>query len=265
MNTNRKNTVVILGTGATIGSGYTRCGQNLPGDRGFFGDPMVQKRLSDYPALDVMLDSFRRMYGGDLAKVGLEEVCTFLEFCSIGPYKDLHDLSDEKQKWLGRIRISNRNDEHCLCKKFRADNRIPPDLESIDMSLLIGWDLKCLLSETYHGISSPGTPTNYKKLMDTYEIPQALPTVFISLNYDTVLEHALKDAGLPWYYAHIPTAIERDPGGIEIIKPHGSLNWLFEGNEPQVSISTDYGLEPVANRCSEVNRFEEAMIIHQRS
>lgn len=129
------------------------------------------------------------------------------------------------------------------------------------MSLLVGWDLRCLLSETYREIESPGVPTNYQKLMESYKIPEARPTVFISLNYDTVLERALTCAEFPWYYAHIPTATERDPSGITVIKPHGSLNWLFEGNEPQVSISTDYGLEPVANRCSEVNQFQEAMII----
>lgn len=85
--------------------------------------------------------------------------------------------------------------------------------------------------------------------------------MFISLNYDTILEHALTYAELPWYYAHVPTATERDPSGIEIIKPHESLNWLFEGNVPSVSITTDYRLDPVTNRSCEVNRFEEAMII----
>ncbi|PWB82066.1 MAG: hypothetical protein C3F08_00555, partial [Candidatus Methylomirabilota bacterium] len=233
----------------------------LPGDRGFFGNPGVQKYLSDYPALDVMLDFFRRMHGGDLAEVGLEEVCTFLEFCSNGPYKDSYDLSNEKQEWLRRIRISNRDDEHCLCEEFRADRRIPPDLGSIDMSLLVGWDLRCLLSETYREIESPGVPTNYQKLMESYKIPEARPTVFISLNYDTVLERALTCAEFPWYYAHIPTATERDPSGITVIKPHGSLNWMFRGNVPSVSITTDYRPDPVTHRSCKVNQFQEAMII----
>ncbi|HWQ69046.1 MAG TPA: SIR2 family protein [Patescibacteria group bacterium] len=263
MNTNRSNTVVILGTGATIGSGYTRCGQRLPGDRGFFGNPMVQKRLGDYPALDVMLNLFREVHGSDLASVGLEEVWTFLEFCSNGPYKDSYDLNNEKQEWLKRIRTSKRNDEHCRCGKFRAAGGIPPDLGSIDMSLLAGWDLRCLVSETYRGIESPGVLPNYQKLMDTYGIPQAEPTVFISLNYDTVLEQAL--AGFtsnpyPWFYPHIDTSEHRDSKGVQVLKPHGSLNWRQTGNIPAVSISTDYSLQPVSNVSTDDNIFEQVAI-----
>ncbi len=37
MSDSNAHTVVMVGTGATIGSGYTRCGGKLPGDRGFFG------------------------------------------------------------------------------------------------------------------------------------------------------------------------------------------------------------------------------------
>jgi hypothetical protein len=131
---------------------------------------MVQNRLGDYPALDIMLDLFRKVRESDLASVGLEEVWTFLEFCSNGPYKNSYDLNNEKQEWLKRIRTSKRNDEHCRCGKFQADGRIPPDLGSIDMSLLAGWDLRCLVSETYRGIESPGVLTNYQKLIDLHRL-----------------------------------------------------------------------------------------------
>jgi hypothetical protein len=53
------NAVVILGAGATIGSGYRLCGNEPPGDRDFFVNRSVQERLSTYPALNAMLSFFR--------------------------------------------------------------------------------------------------------------------------------------------------------------------------------------------------------------
>jgi hypothetical protein len=59
----------------------------------------------------------------------------------------------------------------------------------------------------------------------------------------------------------VPTTIERQPAGIRVLKPHGSLNWRFQGNQPSVEINTDYSLEPVVCHSYEDNRFEEALIV----
>lgn len=99
MNTTTESAVVILGAGATIGSGYTLCGRTLPGDRGFFGNPLVQERLSKYPALHAMLGFFRKD-GDNLVGVGLEEVWTFLDFSSRDLYRPLTDLANERNEWL---------------------------------------------------------------------------------------------------------------------------------------------------------------------
>jgi hypothetical protein len=90
---------------------------------------------------------------------------------------------------------------------------------------------------------------------------KAASTTFISLNYDTVLENALHQANVPWHYKHVRTNVPRHPVGVGVLKPHGSLNWRFEGNEPSVNISTDYSLEPVICRSHSDNRFEQAMIV----
>jgi len=261
--TDASNTVVILGTGATIGSGYTRCGKSLPGDQGFFCNPFVQSLLTaeKYPALYLMLGTFRNMYGNDLANVSLEAVWTFLEFSANDIFKPLTDLDGERQEWLEIIRKpeSRTDDEHCLCQHYR-DNRAIPLQTDIDLHLLAGWDLRRLLCRVYGETAASAKHNAYKALIDTYEISEG-NTTFISLNYDTILEKELIRAKVPWHYLHVQTNERRDENSVRILKPHGSFNWLFEGNEPPVSISTDYSLEPVAHHSCGVNRFKQAMII----
>ena len=259
------DTVVILGTGATIGSSYTKKGHSLPGDRGFFGSPQVHDLLPKYCALYVMLQFFCRGYSGDLKDLSLEEVWSFLKFCSPNTvYSSSYDFREEKERWLNQIRSpgSERDDEHYLCRKFRQDRTIPPQWNDIDMSLLGGWDLRCLVSEVYRAAQPSSEVNNYKKLMCKYEIRPDASTVFVSLNYDFVLEHALEQF-LPsgWYYPHVQTQVERPAGGVRVLKPHGSLNWLFRGNAPTVEIGTDYRLDSVPNENFEDNRFKQAMVI----
>lgn len=258
MNTTTESVVVILGAGATIGSGYTLCGQSLPGDRGFFDNRLVQERLSKYLALNVLLGYFRKVHGKDLAGVGLEEVWTFLDFSSGDLYRPLTDLANERKEWLQAIRQpqSRRDDDHYWTRFYREDRTIPAPNE-IDLNLLAGWELRCLVSEIYGAVDAPGDPNVYNLLL--MKIPQ--DTTVISLNYDLVLEHALTHATAPWYYAHVSTTVDRDQRGVQVIKPHGSLNWLFKGNVPFVSITTDYRIGPVTHRCFVENRFKEAMII----
>ena len=260
MSTTNDNTVVILGAGATKGSGYTLYGQPLPGDRGFFGNRLVQERLSKYPALHEMLRFFRKVHKGKLARVGLEEVWTFLDFSRRDLYRPLTDLKKERNKWLKEIRKpkSRRDDDHYWTRFYRKHRTIPAPNE-LDLHLLAGWDLRRLVSEIYGTVDAPALNV-YDSLLKN-RIPPDGTTTFISLNYDLVLEHALSRASAPWYYAHIPTTVDCDQGGIEVVKPHGSLNWLFKGNVPFVSITTDCRLASVAHRPFVENRFREALII----
>lgn len=262
MNTTTESAVVILGAGATIGSGYTLCGQTLPGDRDFFGNPIVQKRLSKYPALHAMLGFFRKVHGDNLVGVGLEEVWTFLDFSSMDLYRPMTDLAKECNEWLQAIRQpqSRRDDDHYWTRFYREDRTIPAPNE-INLNLLAGWELRCLVSEIYGAVDAPGDRNVYDMLLTKYKIPRDDTTTFISLNYDLVLEHALTRATAPWYYAYVSTTVDREQHGFQVIKPHGSLNWLFKGNMPPVSITTDYRIRPVTHRCCVENRFKEAMII----
>jgi hypothetical protein len=255
------NAVVILGAGATVGSGYKLCGETLPGDRCFFVNRLVQERLSKYPALNTMLSFFRKVHGDDLDRVGLEQVWTFLDFSSRPLYRPLTDLAKERKAWSEAIRKpeSTRDDDHYWTRFYRR-NRIIPVPRDLNLHLLVGWDLRRLVSEIYGAVDPPADLNVYNLLLRNYDIPPDDTTTFISLNYDLVLEDALTRASRPWYYAHVSTTVDRNQQGIQVIKPHGSLNWLFKGHDPFVSITTDY-LGPVTHRSVVEDQFEEALVI----
>ncbi|MEC4685096.1 MAG: SIR2 family protein [Nitrospirota bacterium] len=264
MNDHTKKTVIIVGTGATIGSGYLKCGNPLPGDKGFFGHAVVRKMVKEYPALCIMLDFFNSHRDNcNYEMASLEEVWTFLEFCSKGIYSKIYNFEKEKKKWIGWAwdLTNHPPDKHCLYDTYSNDFTIPPDSSKIDLFLIAGWELRALLSEIYRNCRLENGRNVYKNFMKAFEINKSEGTVFISLNYDTILEKALnsivKDS---WHYSHIKTNVNRKEDGIQVLKPHGSFNWLMKGN-PNFSITTDYGLEPVQNRCHEVDKFEQAAII----
>ena len=248
-------TVIILGAGASVGSGYTRNGHRLPGDRGFFGNMLGQEYLNSgqFPAIKEVLGSFEPRYGRSLDSIGLEEAWTLLDFADRLLLQDPKQFLNESDEWLKAIRRpeSRTDDEHCECGRFRAEHTIPPR----EVPLLL-----VLLTRVYDALSPPARNL-YDALLETNDIPRDDHTAVMSLNYDTVLEHGLRDAGIPWYYPHVRTTKQRDPHGMRVLKPHGSLNWSFRGNEPPVEIGTDYRLSPIACRSEATNKFEEAMII----
>lgn len=262
MTSTGSKTAIIVGTGATRGSGYSKNGFPLPGDRGFFGHDLVKSQIDKYRALEILFGLFGERGNHYPEQASLEEVWTFVEFLSKGVYSNLYDLKNERTEWIRRTQSAAPYDEeHCLSKVFREQKTIPTPLERIDMTLLAGWDLRLLLSDVYRGVTAPSQNV-FQQFIENHGISCDGNTTFISLNYDTVLEYALSNIdGCRWFYPHIQTSIPRDNGGMRVLKPHGSLNWLFQGNEPSVRITTDYRLNPVSHKCWDTNRFEEAAIV----
>lgn len=259
------NTVVILGTGATIGSGYTKSNCRLPGDRGFFGHAGVQELLGSrtFPVLHSILKSFRLAYRLPHAPpLGLEEVWTFLEFAGMEIFRNEIDLSKEEQEIRQHILApeSGSGDEHCQITKARADRTLPNGRQ-LDMLLLAGWDIRRILTRIYGELEPPEDGDPYATLIGKLLLTEGSARTFISLNYDTVLEHALRRANITWHYPHVPTHVERRSKGVPILKPHGSLNWRFRGNAPPVEITADYSLEPVRCQSHSDNNFIQAMIV----
>lgn len=257
----RADTVFILGTGATIGSGYSRCGRQLPGDAEFFAYDTVKELLGRYYALDILLDPFRAAHGDGLRDVGVEAVWTYLEFAPQEPYRHIHPINIEVERWLERIRQpgSEAHDEHALVSEWRR-NYTQPRPNDIDLWLVAGWDLRRLLARVYDELAEPnGEHNSYGRIAWGHQ--RLGRCAFVSLNYDLVLESALTRSGVPWFYAHVPTQVPCDKDSVPVLKPHGSLNWRFVGNDPPVQLETDYSLQPVAQRCETTNRFQEALIV----
>ena len=165
------------------------------------------------------------------------------------------------ERWLERIRQpeSHADDEHALVSEWRR-NHTRPRPNVIDLWLVAGWDLRRLLARVYDELVQPNREHDcYGRIAWGH---QGLGRcAFVSLNYDLVLESALTRSRVPWFYAHVPTQIPRDKGSFPVLKPHGSLNWRFVGNDPPVQLDTDYGLQPVALWCETTNRFQEALIV----
>ena len=231
--------VMILGAGATIGSGYKRGVRELPGDRGFFGNNEVQELLRSgrFPALESILRSLRRGQAMETPPaLGLEEVWTFLDFVHI--FKNSVNLSAEIENVWSQIRRpeSASADDHCQVKAARSDQTLPGTRP--DLLMLAGWDIRRILTRIYRDIAPPTGPDPYKELFESLKLKKPKPATFISLNYDTVLEQALTRDEIPWHYRRVPTNVPCSPEGVRILKPHGSLNWRFKGNVPPVEIST---------------------------
>ena len=253
-----------------MGSGFTAGGHKLPGDRGFFGVPQVDALLKTggFPALACVLRSFRRSFVLPCPlPLGLEEVWTFLEFAAKGIFERAINSCAEKRLLRSKIKKpeSRSDDEHVQCRMAR-DDHTQPRLRDIDFLMLTGWDVRRILTRVYRELVPPEANEPYASLFRKLELgdtsaSKAASTTFISLNYDTVLENALHQANVRWHYKHVPTNVPRNPVGVGVLKPHGSLNWRFEGNDPPVNISTDYSLEPVICRSHSDNRFVQAMIV----
>jgi hypothetical protein len=258
-------TVVILGTGATIGSGYTKAGRRLPGDRGFFGHAGVQEllRSETFPVLQSVLKSFRLAYRlPQPPPLGLEEVWTFLEFADMDIFRNATGLSREEKVVRQFIRApeSGSHDEHCQIRTARSDQTLPNG-PPLNVLLLAGWDIRRILTRIYGELEPPEDGGPYATLIDKLQLTEGSATTFISLNYDTVLEHGLTRANIPWHYPYVRTNVTRRPEGVRILKPHGSLNWRFRGNMPLAEIDTNYSIEPVRCQSHSDNEFVEAMIV----
>jgi hypothetical protein len=208
-----------------------------------------------------LLAPFRAAHGNGLYGVAVEAVWMYLEFAEQEPYRRIHPINKEIERWLERIRQpgSEADDEHAQVSEWRR-NHTRPRLSDINLWLLAGWDLRRLLARVYDELVEPnGEHDSYGRIDWGH---QGLGRcAFVSLNYDLVLESALTRSGVPWFYPHVPTQVPCDKDSAPVLKPHGSLNWRFVGNEDPVEIDTDYSLQPVAHWCEKTDRFQEALIV----
>lgn len=82
------------------------------------------------------------------------------------------------------------------------------------LSVAAGWELRRLIQEKFVVDLTDGARPPYEQIVRHLQ-----PTAVISFNYDTLVEQSLPAGG--WNYS----APESDNQGIQILKPHGSVNW----------------------------------------
>jgi hypothetical protein len=146
-----------------------------------------------------LLAPFRAAHGNGLYGVGVEAAWTYLEFAEQEPYRRIHPINKEIERWLERIRQpgSEADDEHAQVSEWRR-NHTRPRLSDINLWLLAGWDLRRLLARVYDELVEPnGEHDSYGRIDWGH---QGLGRcAFVSLNYDLVLESALTRSGVPWF------------------------------------------------------------------
>lgn len=91
--------------------------------------------------------------------------------------------------------------------------------------MFAGWELRKLVASTYSKRGGEDTLDKYKKLLDKINSVSKgnndKTPVFIDFNYDTLLEQSLEK----YHYLGLHDN-KIDNSKVNIIKPHGSVNWL---------------------------------------
>jgi hypothetical protein len=187
-------------------------------------------------------------------------VWTYLEFAEQEPYRHIHPINKEIERWLERIRQpgSEADDEHAQVSEWRR-NHTRPRLSDINLWLLAGWDLRRLLARVYDEPVEPnGEHDSYGRIDWRH---QGLGRcAFVSLNYDLVLESALTRSGVPCFYAHVPTQVPCDKDSVAVLKPHGSLTGALWTMKIQSSLTPTIACSR-GHWCEKTDGFQEALIV----
>ena len=85
--------------------------------------------------------------------------------------------------------------------------------------------LICIILAAKLGAEPTGLPNHHSKLVE--ELPVGETTCFISLNYDLLIDNAIRVANrTPEYGTEFANSIDRLGDAVGLYKLHGSLNWL---------------------------------------
>lgn len=120
--------------------------------------------------------------------------------------------------------------------------------------LFAGWELRQAICRVY-GQAIPGGETKYRKLLAEYA--DRWPVSVIDFNYDLYYEEALGNE--QWFYYREPSSGD----AIEILKPHGSLNWVHRKvwrPDEEIVVNRD-GVYPVPSWGYGPEGFSQASII----
>lgn len=205
------STVFILGAGATAGA------KGLPVDRDF-----LQRSSSTINSYDFLPLTLERLYGSCWFGQRLEDAWSKID----DQYNFPPQISDELTGHILKLFEKKVADESGppaeaprYYKEYWEERIREPQKRSVAQYLFLfaGWELRQAICRVY-GRSITGGETKYRKLLAEYA--DRWPVSVIDFNYDLHYEEALGNN--QWFYYPEPSSGD----SIEILKPHGSLNWV---------------------------------------
>ena len=229
--TNKKNTVLFLGSGATKGSGFTKGSetkgndQGLPTDQQFFkkgneeeegGVPnIIPNWEKGYPALSLCRELIPGITSDSLCQTW-NQLFIFRSLARASLYNDKslieHFEKLKNHNWLDNFKWREKH----YSWQFKIINHSENPLYYL--AELAIWDLRALVKEIYSDLEDPQSPYNTLKgkIGDNLE-----NWIVVNLNYDTTFDDCFEDKFSPLNEKDILVNDLRK----KIIRPHGSLKW----------------------------------------
>jgi len=202
-----KDTVVILGSGATRGGGFkVQVGKSKiepPLDNDFFGEEIKRLACKKYPAL-----SYYEPEGS------LENSWANIDL--VGKLC-LGKVISEEHAWGSVKKKMNEKAESDSDYK----NKMGRECSLWCVPSMAGWELRALVLEVY-GTLNLEEERECSPLWQVVDKIQERLLGVISFNYDTSLE-MLFDGSNKFYYP----ILEEAQGRLPLMKLHGSLNWQY--------------------------------------
>lgn len=232
-------TVVIIGAGCSAGLG------GLPADRQF-----IDQKLSPYLGLAsglspnvggvddselfFVMEAYRQFYEKDIASFG-GKLCdvrleTFWNEIDENYNKSkivLHSRIIDQILQRAQSLAQKENDKtyKYFWEYFNQDTQPRSPYEYFFM--FAGWQLRKYVASVYSATASDAIRLQYGRLIKQLKkIVGGDEMVFISFNYDTFLEQSVSS-----YHYYGLDDLELRPNALNIIKPHGSVNWLHVVNK----------------------------------
>jgi len=242
------STVFILGAGATAGT------KGLPVDRDF-----LQKSsnvINSYYFLPSALDF---LYSSSWFGQRLEEAWSKIDVQYNSPPSISSELTGRILKLFEKKATGESGpptEERRYYKRYWQERIKEPQKRSPAQYLFLfaGWELRQAICRVY-GQAIAGGEAKYRELLTEYA--DRRPVSVIDFNYDLYFEEALNNQ--QWFYYPEPS-----PGdAMEILKPHGSLNWVHRNvwrQDEEIVVNRD-GVFPVASWGWGLEGFSQASII----
>ncbi|MFC1617490.1 SIR2 family protein [Candidatus Margulisiibacteriota bacterium] len=257
-------TVLVLGSGATVGANFKKNETKVSTDREFFKNKKISDFKSTYPALAKIME----LFSTNESNLGLEETWTHID--NLARYYLDVESKNQVNKLFNEVR--EKLDQYIsLCKyikKLEKSRKKDYIMRNKDYKnekhkfwlIMAGMDIRQLVLDTYSGIESKDNPLEKLiKKLDSENLS------CITYNYDLGFE---KSCGKKGYYYPIENLRkklnddeffpfknfdEQEINGIPIIKLHGSLNW--EHKLDGFIYLTDNQLETKRNGYDEENKY----------